>query len=797
MTDAPPDRLASLLIPGAKVNGIDFIEIASADQTSLSVHFLNKVEVKDSLDQNEPVTIAGGETIPTVKVKPRTLTWSHDSEGRVLLTFSVAAPGDFSNYTLTLHNAKPSSPPVTILVDPFYDHKAFSFKALCDSNIDCETPPHVCPPPAGDLPPIDYLAKDFLSFRAALSDFSALRYPEWQERNEADFGTMFMEALCSLADDLSYLQDRIAAEATLETATQRKSIVRHARLVDYEPRPAVSSHVMLQFDVSATGTIGLGAAANTIEPVRVSTLGADGTRVDFETSVQTAVSPQWNRFPNIVPYVWDASEQCLPSGSTDAWIAGTGHNFSAGQQLLIETRAAVDADPPMRQIVTLIDPPDTDVTIDPLFHNAAVTHIAWRPEDQLLQDRDIGRDSTGAPRTIFVGNLVPATQGRQVVETFAIPGSGVVGNLAIVRDGPRVAGVQSLQYLYTLAEAPLVWLPSADGASLVPQITLTQGPGTSRTWQWLPRIVDAFPSDAVFSIEPFRMRVVARNSDDTISHDYDGNGETIRFGDGTFGEAPPEGAVFEVSYRVGDGVGGNVAADAITWIAPNAPPFITSVTNPFAAEGGADAEPDETVRRLAPQAFRTTQLRAVRSEDYVRAAETLPWVSNAGSAFRWTGSWLTVFTTVDPRATEDVSVDEEIELIDLLNRYRLAGYESYALPPRFTSLDLVVVVCARSDAFRGDVEQAVREALSTKQFFNPDAFTFGTPLERSRLESAVQSANGVGGILSLRFRRRGRTSSFADLLNSVPIAKNEILRVDNDRSRPERGTIRIQVEGGK
>ncbi len=293
------------------------------------------------------------------------------------------------------------------------------------------------------------------------------------------------------------------------------------------------------------------------------------------------------------------------------------------------------------------------------------------------------------------------------------------------------------------------------------------------------------------------MRAVARNSDDTISHDYDGNGETIRFGDGTFGEAPPEGAVFEVSYRVGDGVGGNVAADAITWIASDAPPFITSVTNPFAAEGGADAEPDETVRRLAPQAFRTTQLRAVRSDDYVRAAETLPWVSNAGSAFRWTGSWLTVFTTVDPRATEEVSVDQEIELINLLNRYRLAGYESYALPPRFTSLDLIVVVCARSDAFRGDVEQAVREALSTKQFFNPDAFTFGTPLERSRLEAAVQSANGVGGILSIRFRRRGQTSRFADLLNSVSIAKNEILRVDNDPSLPARGSIRIQVEGGK
>ena len=45
------------------------------------------------------------------------------------------------------------------------------------------------------MPPIDYLAKDFLSFRQALLDFSALRYPQWQERSEADFGVMFLEAL--------------------------------------------------------------------------------------------------------------------------------------------------------------------------------------------------------------------------------------------------------------------------------------------------------------------------------------------------------------------------------------------------------------------------------------------------------------------------------------------------------------------------------------------------------------------------------------------------------------------------
>ena len=154
----------------------------------------------------------------------------------------MQAPGDFSNYTLHMQSAA---------LDQFFSTVQFSFKALCPSDLDCEPPPVQCPPVTTEVPPIDYLAKDFLSFRQALLDFSALRYPQWQERSEADFGMMFLEALAGTADDLSYTQDRVAAEATLETATQRRSVVRHARLVDYEPAPAMAASVILQFDVAA------------------------------------------------------------------------------------------------------------------------------------------------------------------------------------------------------------------------------------------------------------------------------------------------------------------------------------------------------------------------------------------------------------------------------------------------------------------------------------------------------------------------------------------------------------------
>src|SRR5215831_10527216 len=413
------DRRAKLLEAGATLNGIDFVEIATDDERTLRVHFLNSVPVQGTIASGFP-TITRGETIATVSVNliDDATDWATDTEGRILLILFVAAPGDFSFYELTIKSSA---------LDEFLDHATFSFKARCPSDFDCEAPPPPCPPLPDDAPPIDYLAKDFLSFRKALSDFSALRYPEWQERSEADFGVMFMEALCSLADDLSYTQDRIAAEASLPTATQRRSIVRLARLVDYEPAPATAARALLQFDVAA-GITSIAAGE------KVYAVGADSVAVDFETGEglrdqrNYPMSDKWNRGlrnkpdPNsgIRPYFRDDSEKCLRAGSTEMWVEGDGFDFFAGQLLLIETEAPNPADAPIREIIRITK---SESDVDQLFGNPAptvLTHLVWGEEDALNYDHDISLDSNGQCRTKLGGNLVPATQGTRFTESFAI-----------------------------------------------------------------------------------------------------------------------------------------------------------------------------------------------------------------------------------------------------------------------------------------------------------------------------------------------------------------------------------------
>lgn len=781
------DRRAQLRSGQSLLNGIDFVEVSS-DQRSIIVHFLVKAPDQDALRQAvKRVTIRGGDSIPEVAVISDVAHgWSTPGD-LPQLSLEVAAPGDFSTYELVIETTAP-------VLDPYLSRASFSFKAGCPTTLDCEQPEPVCATDTGAAPPIDYLAKDFESFKRALSDFSARSYPSWQERSEADFGVMFMEALAALGDDLSYQQDRIAAEGWLETATQRRSLVRLARLVDYEPRPATAARVELRVEVAAgTQSIPAGLAASARAP--------DGTVIDFETGTnlddtrQYPVAESWNR---ISAYFWDEADRCLPLGATELWIEAPSEELAEGQRVLIETTVG-EGELPLRQIVRLVAKPTA--ATDPVF-GQTLRRLVWHRDDALTHERDLSQ-------TIVAANLIPATQGRRHSEYFttrrdlATP-PGV--RRAVVRDAARRepsrldrAPERPPQFLHTLARGPLTWL-APDDPKLRPQpeLRVTELGTSPRVWSFSRSLLDdAGLGRAVVTVDPIAYRQLGTVD---AAADYDGEGDTLRFGDGVFGALPAEGAIFEVLYRVGAGTRGNVAAGAIDRVDPAHPSAgtITAIDNPLPAKGGEDAEPLDRIRELAPQAFRAKQYRAVRAEDYEHAAkDDLGWVQRAGTAFRYTGSWLSVFTAVDPRGSEVVPTEQLVELAQLLDRRRLAGYEAFGLGPRFAPLDLAIEVCALPDAFRGDVKESILLALDTAHFFHPDRFTFGIPLERSALESAIQRAPGVDGVVELRYRRRGHTDQFVVMPDAITVAKDEIVRVDNDPSRPERGSLSVAVVGGK
>jgi hypothetical protein len=794
----PRDRRQLLLAPGAFLNGIDYVDVAGS-QTQLFVHFLNTVTVQGSLSGTPPVTITGGETITTVAVEPidDATAWSADSQGRPVLALAVAAPGDFSTYQLTMASDQ---------LDPFFDSAPLSFKAGCASTLDCAAPATACAAPAGEQVAIDYLAKDFGSFRQALSEFSALRYPAWVERSEADLGVMLMEALAVLADELSYYQDRVAAESAIGTATQRLSAIRHARLVDYEPSPATTATAVLQLDVSSAATIDT--------PLRCQGLGADGSAIDFEVedpatglagSVSFVVDPRWNR-GSLVPYYWDDSQRCLLAGAASCYVTGHGIGLFPGQQLLLDSPAADSADPPVRELVIVSAAEETS---DPLL-GVALTWIFLQAPT--AEDHDLAV-------TAVAGNIVPAIQGLRQGETFAIPGGTPAGITpppapVVTRVGSGVTTQDALpDYRYSLASGPLAWVGSATqdqdtAINAQPEIVLAEVSAAEvpSSWAFERWLLDAAPPDQAFTLTPEQYSPVLM-SDGTTWFDYDGDGgTTIRFGNGTFGMIPLPGTVFGVTYRIGGGAAGNVPADTIVTVVPGQPQsaVVTACTNPFPATGGADAETIAQVRDRAPRKFSAEPLRVVQAGDYVAAAQSLPWVQQAGTTFRWTGSWLTVLTSADPAGAEQPTIAELESLTELLDRRRLAGYESFVFPPRYVSIDLQITVCGQPAYFRGDVEAAVLarlrpgvSAAGVAGFFDHSRWGFGQPLESSALLAAIQSCTGVGGVLDVQYRERGVEPDWVPLPQTLAFAADEILRVDNDPSRPEAGSLQVTVEGSK
>jgi hypothetical protein len=92
---------------------------------------------------------------------------------------------------------------------------------------------------------IDYMARDYQSFRKALVDLIPSKLPEWTDRSEADFGIVLIELFAYMADILSYYQDRLANEAFLPTANERRSVINHLRLIGYEMAPAAPASAEL------------------------------------------------------------------------------------------------------------------------------------------------------------------------------------------------------------------------------------------------------------------------------------------------------------------------------------------------------------------------------------------------------------------------------------------------------------------------------------------------------------------------------------------------------------------------
>ncbi len=814
---------------GVLLNGIDYLEVVDRDAPTpeLRQRLLTLVFLRDDgvVDAGAPILdadnfrIDGGTRVTGIRVTDVAL-------GPVpfSLTLTLDAAGDYSPYRLSvrLGAVNDAVPP---FLDPMLAALDFSFKAECPSAFDCAAPDGPAAPRAFG-PPIDYLAKDYDSFRQLMLDRMAVSLPDWTERSPADLGVTLVEALAYAADQTSWFQDAVGTEAFFGRARLRQSILRHARLLGYSASEGCNARVPIEIKarlnvnrvapqppILPAGTRMLTrppnlpatyAAVQPRDPEIFEELVGGGALV-FETLDELRslrIARNEMRFHN-----WGDAACCLPVGSTTAFLVGTraALGLSRGDLLLFKERrpfGGTPADPPdpaHRQLVRLVADP-VDVS-DPVLGKALV-RIDWFAEDALTFALNL--EDGGATAS---GNIILADEGRSIdyglspaearEDGIAVGGDDRSGLLP--DDGPGAL------FRYRLAADAIVHAAPYDAAAARGQSARAglAGPGQplasvelagdGERWRAVPDLLASDPFAPEFVIEA------------TDAAHY------ARFGDGSAGRRPTDGAAMTARIRHGGGRRGNIGINAIAHVVTDEGGAILNIRNPLAGSGGRDREPAAAIRVAAPRHFRK-QRRAVTPADYVAAAETHPQVQRAYGERRWTGSWNTIFLAIDRRG--GASVDDAFEgaLRDHLASYRLAGHDLEIVPPRFVPLDIRLFVCVCGDHYAGDVERDLLDIFSAglmrdgrPGFFHPDNFSFGDNILLSPIIARAMQVAGVqwigtrdgAGAIKGRFGRLDQPEiDFADDAE-IPIAPNEVARLDNDPTFPDFGRIAFLMAGGR
>lgn len=611
------------------LNGVDFVEVvAGTSQRELCVHFFGEIP---QLVRNN-VRIEGGSRIRDIKVLEIQPHESADPEHQDCLRVLLDKAGDFSCYRICFYEIDGDGLTTNSYLksfDPRYACADFGFKVDCASELDCLPQPE-CLPTELTTPEINYLAKDYASFRQLMFDRMSLLVPDWQERHVPDLGVALIEILAYVGDYLSYYQDAVATEAYLDTARQRISVRRHARLVDYFLHEGCNARAWITVWTDQD----LNDPSLTLKDLYFAT-SEDRDAEIFEPLVPNPNAPLelYTAHNTILFYTWGNQECCLPRGSTsatllDEWVSEKTdyksqsykqssnyvenqaeplrslRNLKTGDVLIFEevigprTGDEDDADHTHRHAVRLTSVTPTQ---DPLIQvevegtsrkwPTPLVEIEWSNEDALpmhlcLSARLPAPDCTLVTDiSVAHGNVILVDHGQTIDSPEDL---GQVAQEEITGECACDGSVMDLikvpaKFTAVLKGKPLTfsevvsWNGPAsvslvqDPRNALPQsLSVTGLPGKCPqpgTFQQPEVLEGVDPMADGWSWYPRRDLLSSGSLDQHFVVEMDNDGLAhLRFGDGELGRIPAACTLFRANYRVGNGSSGNVGADTITTI---------------------------------------------------------------------------------------------------------------------------------------------------------------------------------------------------------------------------------------
>ncbi len=400
----------------------------------------------------------GAAPVSAIRVRRATQDDPH-LEDRMLV--ELAAPGGAGPYTVRLvertADGRPGWAPLRGL-DPRFAQAGFTF------DIDLPNPvggAQLATAPSTAAWPASYLARDYEGLRQLILDRLAQTMPAWTETHEADIGITLVELLAYIGDDLSYYQDAVATEAYLQTARQRISVRRHARLVDYRLAEGCQARAWVCLMVTEAAQLPLrelvfaavpglaeGAPVLSLDPALLP--GASGPARPY-TPVRAALGPPAvmsgggrGQGPTVAVspahnpvglWAWGEHDSWLRAGGTtavlvDGWTDPADHGPSAPRSLSLQAGDVVVFE--ATQDPSGIGPPDPTLrhpvrltavhpSVDRLY-DQAILEITWAEAEALPFDLQVtapGPAGTPVSCAVVRGNTVLVGDGAGVSESLS------------------------------------------------------------------------------------------------------------------------------------------------------------------------------------------------------------------------------------------------------------------------------------------------------------------------------------------------------------------------------------------
>ena len=849
-------------------NGIKVVFVSvGSNEATLEVEFFNRnylQTIVDKFDTESPLDpaiarrifpISGGHRLPAgaaagqvqvTKIAKSADFDAPDSTQPTTLVLTVTPIGDYSTYKLSVDTSIfPNGDPVVI--DPVFNEIDFKFRPGCfNTNCAPDWEPADRPP---DEPPIDYLAKDYDSFRHTMIAAMMQRVPEWQTSSEADLDQVLLDLFSAAADELSDYQDRVMNEAYLASTRKRVSLARHARLMDYHIHQGNQASTILALEVSLSkpSEPEVGATRQYFFDNHVKVWAGvpeeDSRSVSFLSRGTQRVHQLVNRMGL---YTWSDAIPSLLAGDTTAdlklFLDDTTPAPDQASALVVEslirsgvithlliqehlnpaTGAVNGFNPNKRQLLRLLPGNDGaeamfDPTTGPPASAQWFVRVRWDEKDKLRHNYcftvDCGPGMGKVENvSLFHGNLVEVTHGELKSAIFKDPDVLLTSPLEshyerVGKWSPRSDEIGRWGTICALPDHPLAYRVTEPGGEVPPLSTLSvivKQPGAGDDpWNEVPSFIHSDDSD--------------ENGDHFVVETDEEGFSVIRFGNGKNGKELPENSEVHCTYQAGRGLDGNIGLDKLINFDPDTSAFlkleanvlaptndgtIIRCWNPFDITNGRAPEPALEIIRRVPEAYRARQLRAVTLQDYINRAEELPQVSKAAARYAWTGSWRTVQVTVDPVGTIVVDDDTRKQIANYLNAVRLIGEDLEIRSPQFVPLEIHLSVCAKDDFWPEDLKAILEQEFSDgwtpdgrMGFFHPDLWTFGQQLKASQIIGRALEVDGIEHVVKVEMKRFARSGPMATQITNVNY--NEILQVMNDPNHMELGSIAFQIQGGR